>query len=116
LQERKQVFIEKIESVLEYAFAENRCRSKILLNYFGEKTDENCGHCDYCLKKKETFDESEVRAQILNILEKENQPVKQIIQTLKAKDEGFAMQVLRKMIDEQVLGWEDESRQKLKLG
>lgn len=115
LEERKQVFTEKIEAVLEYAFAENRCRSKILLNYFGEKTDENCGHCDYCLKKKESFDESEIRTQILKFIEDENQPVNKIIQKLKAKDEAFAMQVLRKMIDEKVLDWEDESRQKLKL-
>jgi ATP-dependent DNA helicase RecQ len=115
LQERKQVFVEKIEAVLEYAFAENRCRSKILLNYFGEKTDENCGHCDYCLKKKETFDESEIRAQILKFIENENQPVNKIIQKLKAKDEAFAMQVLRKMIDEKALVWEDESRQKLRI-
>ncbi|MGZ5302528.1 MAG: RecQ family ATP-dependent DNA helicase, partial [Bacteroidia bacterium] len=115
LQDRKQVYIDKIESVLEYAFGESRCRSKILLNYFGEKSDENCGHCDYCLKKKETFDESEIRTHIISLLDKENQPVKEIIQKLKAKDEAFAMQILRKMIDENALVWEDESRQKLKL-
>ncbi|RYD81864.1 MAG: RecQ family ATP-dependent DNA helicase [Sphingobacteriales bacterium] len=115
LQDRKQVFVDKIESVLNYAFAENKCRSKMLLQYFGEEKDENCGHCDYCLKRKETFDEGEIREQILSLLEKENQPVKQIIQTLKAKDEKFAMQVLRKMIDEKILVWETESRENLRL-
>jgi ATP-dependent DNA helicase RecQ len=26
----------------------------MLLNYFGEKIKNNCGHCDYCLKVKDS--------------------------------------------------------------
>nr|WP_226389499.1 DNA helicase RecQ [Penaeicola halotolerans] len=35
------------------------CRRKQLLHYFGERFDEECGFCDNCQKKKETFDAKE---------------------------------------------------------
>lgn len=37
----------KLESMKEYAQA-RICRRKILLNYFGEPLQEDCGHCDVC--------------------------------------------------------------------
>jgi ATP-dependent DNA helicase RecQ len=32
------------------------CRPKVLLNYFGEIMEENCGNCDNCLHPKEEFE------------------------------------------------------------
>ncbi|MEX0987175.1 MAG: DNA helicase RecQ [Bacteroidales bacterium] len=32
------------------------CRPKLLLNYFGEVMEENCGNCDNCLHPKEKFE------------------------------------------------------------
>ncbi len=49
----KDRFIEKMDEVLHYASSENKCRSQMLLAYFGEKDTVRCGNCDVCLKRNE---------------------------------------------------------------
>lgn len=46
---------EQLESVIYYTKENNKCKQKIILNYFGEEKKENCGICSYCisLNKKE---------------------------------------------------------------
>ena len=50
----KQLLLETV------AYAESSvCRPKLLLNYFGEVMEENCGNCDNCLHPKEKFEGKE---------------------------------------------------------
>ena len=45
-----------LSEVVAYAES-NRCRRRLLLNYFGEEyTQDNCGACDNCLHPKKMFD------------------------------------------------------------
>ena len=48
---RKEVTQNKSEAMLHYVQSEAKCRSRMLLEYFGELDAENCGMCDYCLKQ-----------------------------------------------------------------
>jgi ATP-dependent DNA helicase RecQ len=48
----KEKFIFRLEKILEYTEAVNRCRSQILLEYFGEESDR-CGICDTCRERNE---------------------------------------------------------------
>lgn len=50
--DRKAKFKYKIDYMKYYASSQDRCRSSILVEYFGQKETKDCGHCDVCLKKK----------------------------------------------------------------
>jgi ATP-dependent DNA helicase RecQ len=40
---------ERISKVIAYITNDNTCRERMLMEYFGEKTECDCGHCDVCL-------------------------------------------------------------------
>jgi ATP-dependent DNA helicase RecQ len=52
LRERKEVCLEKAEAVIDYVKQEHLCRTRFLLDYFGEWDYEKCGICDVCLQQK----------------------------------------------------------------
>lgn len=71
-EERKARYEARIKAMEEYVTTENICRSRMLLRYFGEKNEHNCGQCDVCLSKRATDNLSEksyeeVKRQILNL-------------------------------------------------
>ncbi|EIA10623.1 ATP-dependent DNA helicase RecQ [Flavobacterium frigoris] len=52
LENQNQLKKEKLKSVLHYISEQNVCKSKLILNYFGEKTTDDCGICSYCIAQK----------------------------------------------------------------
>lgn len=100
---RKERYVSRAKSVLDYAREEVICRSQILLAYFGEKNTRPCGQCDCCLKQQETeVSESEfeiISAAVLDYLGKEKAPtVHQLIKALHYKDQK-TLRVLRFLMD-----------------
>ncbi|MBQ8887998.1 MAG: RecQ family ATP-dependent DNA helicase [Bacteroidaceae bacterium] len=71
-EDRKESYVNRIKAMIEYATAEEKCRSRMLLYYFGEKNEHNCGQCDVCLQKKATkhtpTDSTHLRESILQLL------------------------------------------------
>ena len=51
-EERKAQFSERIHKMIGYATNDDVCRSKQLLNYFGEESNKDCGQCDVCLSHR----------------------------------------------------------------
>ncbi len=44
----KERYTQRICSMIEYAECKEKCRSVMLLDYFGEKSARKCGKCDFC--------------------------------------------------------------------
>lgn len=53
-EQRKERYVERINSMIEYCTSDVQCRSRMLLYYFGEEADHNCGMCDVCLQRTST--------------------------------------------------------------
>ncbi|MDX9880677.1 MAG: ATP-dependent DNA helicase RecQ [Prolixibacteraceae bacterium] len=51
--DRKKDYIHRIQSVIHYAESTHKCRSQLLLQYFGETNTTRCGKCDTCLERNE---------------------------------------------------------------
>lgn len=49
---RKTIITQKVESMIHFAESTEKCRSRIILEYFGEDDTNDCGMCDWCVKKK----------------------------------------------------------------
>lgn len=54
---QKDVYLQKLNRMRRYCEA-NICRRRILLSYFGEETDSDCGNCDVCQNPPQRFDGS----------------------------------------------------------
>ena len=70
--DRKAQFAQRIKAMTDYVKNDMVCRSRMLLNYFGEKRTTDCGHCDVCLSNRHDpqteSDEKAVRQQIIQLL------------------------------------------------
>lgn len=51
--DRKKDFLDRVEAVIHYATSTTKCRSMILLEYFGEKDSARCGVCDVCQSRNQ---------------------------------------------------------------
>ena len=48
-EDRQEQYRQRIQSMLHYAQSTDTCRSRLLLQYFGETTSHDCHQCDVCL-------------------------------------------------------------------
>ncbi len=103
--ERKGMFQKRIESIISYVKETGECRSRMLIDYFGQPADNDCGICDVCLKNKNLKGgndrRKDVQQHILDIISNAGGEVElKTIETLAADQSNFYLSVLREMIDE----------------
>lgn len=54
-EERKARYEQRIRAMLDYVTNDTACRSRMLLHYFGEQNEHDCGQCDTCIElRKQT--------------------------------------------------------------
>ena len=89
--------VAQFESVLHYINEKKVCKSKLILNYFGETTETDCGICSYCIsKKKKPIDESLISEKIIGLLKIQELNSREIQKLTKNSEDDviFALQNL----------------------
>ncbi|WP_395043795.1 ATP-dependent DNA helicase RecQ [Flavobacterium sp.] len=69
LEAQNKLKTDQLKSVLHYIKEEKKCKNKLLLSYFGEVINEDCGVCSYCISKNKTkTDTSTLSEKIIGLL------------------------------------------------
>ena len=107
-EERKGMFQKRIESIISYVKETGECRSRMLIDYFGQPAENDCGICDVCLKNKNLGGgkarRKEVQQLILQMLSDAGGELKlTAIETVAADQSSFYLTVLREMIDDGIV-------------
>lgn len=106
-EDRKESFIRRIEAMTEYAETEDKCRSRMLLLYFGEKNEHNCGQCDVCLSshssgiKQGVFDE--ISRAIEEALKEKDMTTSALMEKLESYDKENVTKVLSYLLAEEII-------------
>ena len=64
--ERRQLYTNRVEKMLDYITLQPHCRSRFTAQYFGDAEAENCGVCDNCLQQKSLHISEEEFSSITN--------------------------------------------------
>lgn len=109
-EDRKESYTARIKAIIEYATADDKCRSRMLLRYFGEKNEHNCGQCDVCLSKHDSGiklgEFQEMENQMRQLLKDTPMPVAQLISRLNG-DHEKGKKVLSYLVSEEMLQVKD---------
>ena len=103
-EERKARYETRINAMLEYVTNDTLCRSRMLLDYFGEKNEHNCGLCDTCIGlRKQTAtcqpDREELYEKIHEILSGAPQTPAGLLEQLPIEKE-LLTEALHRLLDE----------------
>ena len=103
-EERKARYETRINAMLEYVTNDTLCRSRMLLDYFGEKNEHNCGQCDTCIGlRKQTAtcqpDREELYEKIHEILSGAPQTPAGLLKQLPIEKE-LLTEALHRLLDE----------------
>jgi ATP-dependent DNA helicase RecQ len=89
--------VAQFESVLHYINEKNVCKSKLILDYFGEKASADCGICSYCISKEaKPIDSSLISEKVIGLLKIQDMSSREIQKLTKNTEDTiiFALQNL----------------------
>lgn len=102
LENRKSRDLAKARSVAHYVTHPYRCRTQLLLDYFGETNYASCGICDNCIARKKHLAQNPdfelQRTQILQKLALRSMAVHTLVAALKPQNEALYLEAIRQLV------------------
>ena len=107
-EERKKYEQEKLDKITNYIINKSSCRSKLLLNYFGEQESNKCGKCDFCInEKRNNIKESEYKEmtdKLENILKDKELTIEDICLLMPNYNEQKIISIIQYLFDNDRVG------------
>jgi ATP-dependent DNA helicase RecQ len=96
----------RTKAMIAFLRNETECRNRLLLEYFNETVNNDCGNCDVCLKKnKAVFDPKQIRKQALNIVAaKPAIAMNELLLEFPASHKNEVIAEIRRLVDEGLVG------------
>ncbi|HMJ67278.1 MAG TPA: ATP-dependent DNA helicase RecQ [Cyclobacteriaceae bacterium] len=110
LEERRKLHVGKMKAMVSYVTQDRTCRMQVMQEYFDERNTTPCGMCDVCIDRKKKEDLHALknyRDQILYLLKQKKMPVDELETAVGPKDKEVFVEVVREMLDEGVLYYDD---------
>ncbi|MCC9166341.1 RecQ family ATP-dependent DNA helicase [Pontibacter sp. XAAS-A31] len=86
-----------------YVEATNRCRTQLLLEYFGEISDKSCRICDFCLaqrkKERQGQEGEQLQGKLLELLQAKPFLPKELVQQFAPKEANAVTELIRQLVD-----------------
>ncbi len=77
---RKEMTAGRLEAMLDYVDNEQRCRSVVIQEYFGQRDAEDCGVCDICIARRKSGRSVDVAAEeVLQAVPEEGIGMKELV-------------------------------------
>jgi ATP-dependent DNA helicase RecQ len=93
----------QLQSVVNYVSNQDTCKSKLLLQYFGETVANDCGICSYCSNKKERiYNSEEIRNKIIQLLTEKSMDSRTLIEILHI-EESEILKTLKQLIEHNII-------------
>ena len=89
----------RLEAMLEYVNATSGCRSRMLLDYFGERDSNRCGVCDLCLLSHQHSTPA-LPQQLLSLLKEQPLRANEILERMPDVEEATILKTLHLLVDE----------------
>lgn len=115
LEKQNQLKKDQLKSVLDYINEQKVCKSKLILNYFGEETTKDCGICSYCISKKSTKTNfSKLSKEIISLLKTEDLNSREIQNKIQTNADAIIF-VLQQLLENESITIKPNNKYTLKI-
>lgn len=110
--EQKERYRKRLDAMLNYVESNNKCRSKLLLEYFGENNSKSCSYCDVCSRKNNLgitkYEFETIGIEIKRLLQNNPMLINDIVDSFNDFENEKIIKVIQWCLDNNRIKYNDE--------